>query len=289
MIELSATPRIQTVSKQDFINVYKENKKPIIIEQLTKDWPARHKWNLEYLKKITGDCIVPLYDSKPSAGRKHQHAPTTSMCMSEYINLLEQGENNLRVFFYNILANAPQLTSDFTYPDVGLNFFRKLPVLFLAGKGAKVQMHFDIDMADLLLCHFGGTKRVILFPPSQTKYLYRVPFSFSSLFDIDYENPDYEKYPALQNLKGEVAILKHNDTLYIPPGYWHYVIYDDISFSMTLRAFPGKPMALLAMMRNILLTRSIDGMMRKLAGQSWNKRNAQRAISKTHKKFGIVG
>jgi hypothetical protein len=140
-------------------------------------------------------------------------------------------------------------------------------------------MHFDIDMADLLLCHFGGQKRVMLFPPSQTRNMYRVPYSFSSLYDIDYENPDYDKFPALRHLKGEMAVLQHNDTLYIPPGYWHYVIYDEISFSMTLRAFPRKPGDLLAMIRNIVFTRSIDGLMRKIIGQEWNERNRRKTLS----------
>ena len=90
-------------------------------------------------------------------------------------------------------------------------------------------MHFDIDLADLLLCHFGGKKRVYLFSPEQTKYPYQVPFSFSSLFDIDYENPDFKKYPALNHLKGEFAELNYGEVLYIPSGYWHYIEHMKIS------------------------------------------------------------
>ena len=280
MIELNTTSRVATVSKQDFIEIYKKQQKPVIIEQLTSLWPASKVWNLEYLKKIAGDKIVLLYDSKPSTGRKHQHAAETKMKLRNYIDLLINGEQDLRLFFYNILSGTPELTKDFSYPDMGLKFFKKLPVLFLAGKGAKVQMHFDIDMADLLLCHFGGQKRVMLFPPSQTQNMYRVPFSFSSLYDIDYENPDYDKFPALKNLKGEMATLRHNDALYIPPGYWHYVIYDEISFSMTLRAFPRKVSNLLAMIRNIVFTRNVDGLMRKIAGQYWNERNRKKTLNR---------
>jgi ribosomal protein L16 Arg81 hydroxylase len=287
MVELVPTKRIATVSKEDFIRQYKQPQKPVIIEQLTREWPAHKKWDIEYLKEIAGDNIVPLYDSERSTDRKHQHAPAAKMQLKSYLDLLQQGEKDLRLFFYNFLSKVPQLTEDFSYPDIGLKFFKKLPVLFCAGKGARVQMHYDIDLADLLLCHFGGKKWIYLFPPAQTKHLYRVPFSFSSLFEIDYQNPDFEKYPALKYLKGELAELNHGDALYIPSGYWHYVVYEEISFSMTLRAFPRQPKVLLQLLYNLLFVRTVDGFMRKVVGQSWNDRNERRAIDNTHKIMGL--
>ena len=288
MIKLNPTKRIDKISKEDFIHQYMKPQKPVVIKQLSHDWPAYEKWNLTYLKKVAGDNIIPLYDSKRASNRKYTYAPATRMQLSKYLDLLEQGEKNLRMFFYNLLAEAPQLTEDFTYPDIGLKLFKRLPVLFVGGKNAKVQMHFDIDLADLLLCHFGGKKRVYLFSPEQTKYLYRVPFSFSSLFDIDYENPDCKKYPALKHLKGEFTELNHGEVLYIPSGYWHYVVYGDIGFSISLRAFPRQPKAFLTLLYNIIFVKNIDILMRKIVGQPWNDRNEKNAISKTHQLLGII-
>lgn len=37
----------------------------MVIEQLTHDWAAYSKWNLQYIKEIAGDKIVPLYDDRP--------------------------------------------------------------------------------------------------------------------------------------------------------------------------------------------------------------------------------
>ena len=119
-----------------------------------------------------------------------------------------------------------------------MKFFKRLPVLFVGGAGAKVQMHYDIDLANLILCHFGGTKKVLLFPPEQTRYMYKVPYSFSALHDIDFSSPDLIKYPAIKHLNGYVAELKHGDCLFIPSGFWHYIIYEEVGFSMTLRSMP---------------------------------------------------
>lgn len=282
MLDLKPVQRLKSVDKKAFIEGFKKPGHPVVVEQLTANWPACEKWSVDYLKQTVGDHIVPLYDSRRSYGRKHQHAASTEMRLDEYMDLLQAGENNLRMFFYDIMAHAPELKKDFRWPDIGLTLFKRLPVLFVGGAGAKVQMHTDIDLADILLSHFGGKKRVVMFPPDQTKYMYRVPYSFSSLADIDYDNPDFEQFPALKNLSGEVAALNHGDVLYIPSGWWHYVVYEELGFSMAMRAFPMKPAPALKMLNNLLVIRNTDALMRKLRGDRWVLRNEQRAVSETN-------
>ncbi|MBF0263667.1 MAG: cupin-like domain-containing protein [Gammaproteobacteria bacterium] len=282
-MKLSAVEKIDNINSEQFLSIYKKTTTPVVVTQLTQHWPARKQWSLEYIKNIAGNKEVPLYDSVPSTDRKHQHAPAVTMSLAQYIDHISNGHNDLRLFFYNFLTEIPALTEDFSYPDIGLKFFKKLPVLFIGAAGTKVQMHFDIDWADIFLCHFGGKKKVILFPPSQTKNMYHVPYSFSSLYDINYEQPDFNKYPALRNLSGLETILEHGDILYIPPGYWHYIVYQETSFSMALRAFPRSPKNFLRMLRNLLVTRTVEGLMRKIIGQPWNDRNEKLAILRTNK------
>lgn len=283
MIAFSPVRRIDSISRQNFEQNHKQPAVPVILERLTETWPAREKWSLDYLQELAGDVLVPLYNSEPSRNRKHQHAPTATLPLREYLQKVHEGEKDLRLFFFNFFHSIPQLREDFSYPDIGLRFFKKLPVLFLGGKGAKVQLHFDIDLADILLCHFGGRKKVYLFAPDQTPYLYRVPFSFSALFDAKIIAPDYHSYPALRYAKGQLAELNHGDVLYIPPGYWHYVEYEEPSMSMSLRAFPRSPGGISKMVYNLFIVRSIDGLMRKCLGQAWNDLNERRARRLTHK------
>jgi hypothetical protein len=270
-------------SIQNFPEKFLQTNTPVVFNDLSEHWPAKKKWNLDYLSEHYGELRVPVYSSQPAKDNNHQHAATKTLKLSEYFALLKSGENDLRMFFYNILQNAPTLLDDFKYPDIGLKFFKRLPVLFVGGKGSKVQMHYDIDYAHLLLCHFGGKKKVLLIPPEQTPYMYKVPYSFSSLFAVDFSVPDFEKYPALQKINGYTTELNHGDCLYIPPGYWHYITYEEASFSMTLRAFPRTFQHRLSLMKNIFITRTIDGLMRKIVGQPWNDRNERLAIEKTHK------
>lgn len=282
-MRLDMVKREESLTKEEFLNNYKSQNKPVILENLSKDWPARDKWTLDYLCSVVGDKVVPLYGGgEPAKGHRHQHAHVAEMTFREFIAALQQGENKLRMFFYNILEQAPQLMQDFSFPDMGLKLFKRLPVMFFGGKGAKVQMHFDIDYADLLLCHFGGKKRVYLFGPDQSKNLYHVPYSFSSLFDVDVDQPDFERFPALRKVEGQLAELRHGDVLYIPPGFWHYVIYDEVCFSLSLRALPRNPRHFAKLMYNIFYVRTVDGFMRRWIGQPWNDKNERRAYERTH-------
>lgn len=287
-IKRSPVPRVAHIGKAEFIRHFKQPARPVVIERLTQDWPARAKWTLDYIQSIAGDVMVPVYASQRARDKQHQHAAAARMPLREYFDLLRAGENNLRMFFFNLLAKVPVLRQDFQFPDIGLKLYKDLPVLFMGGKGAKVQMHFDIDLADILLCHFGAKKRVLLIPPEQTRFMYHVPFSFSALFDIDFSNPDFKKYPALRHIEASYAELNHGDVLYIPPGYWHYVTYDDISFSMSLRAFPRTPKNLAKMLNNLLVIRTIEGLMRKLIGQPWNDRNERWALARTNRNAGAA-
>ncbi|MEA2073306.1 MAG: cupin-like domain-containing protein [Campylobacterota bacterium] len=283
MISLENIEKIENISSTEFMSNYKASATPVVMKNLTKEWRARKKWSLEYFEELGSDVEVKLYDSKPSSDDKLQHAAEKTLPLKEYFNLLRSGEKDLRMFFFQILKEIPALQRDFNYPDLGVKFFKKLPVMFLAGEGAKVQMHYDIDYADIILCHFGAKKRVVMFSPEQTKYMYHVPFSYSALFDVDFANPDYKKYPALARLKGFETTLEHGDALYIPPGWWHNVEYEGISYSLALRAFPRTAKNFLKMLHNIVIIRTVEGIMRKLFSQRWNDRNTRVACEKTNK------
>ncbi|MFU8831913.1 MAG: cupin-like domain-containing protein [Wenzhouxiangella sp.] len=281
MILTVPVERSDTLDPALFMARYKATSTPVVLEGLTRDWKARALWSVDYFKEVAGDVIVPLYDSKPSRDHKGQHDPATHMPLGEYIDLLAAGENDLRLFFFNLFSLVPNLTQDFAYPEIGLKLFRKLPVLFMGGKDARVQMHFDIDRPDILLCHFGGPKRVLLVAPEMTSHMYRVPFSFSSLAEVNFEQPDFDRHPALRHVRGHLVELKHGDVLYIPPGFWHYVMYDEISFSMALRAFPRDLKNLALLLHNLIVLRTVEVAMRRIVGQPWNDRNERLALKRT--------
>lgn len=286
-LNLTEIERVKTISKEDFYNNYVKKQKPLVVEQLTSDWPAYSKWKLEYIKEIAGNEIVPLYDDRPVSHKDGFNEAHAKMKMSDYVDLLLSKPTNYRIFAYNFMSKIPILRSEFKWPDLGLNLIKQLPMLFFGGENSKVFMHYDIDYPNILHFHFHGKKQCILFPPSETKYLYKVPHALISREDIDFDAPDFQKWPALQQAKGLICNLNHGEMLYMPEGYWHYMKYITPGFSMSLRAFPRKVGSLIKALYNIGIMRHYDVMMRKWKGQKWIDYKNDKAIKDTHKPLGI--
>lgn len=287
-LDLQNIPRRKNLSKEDFLKEYFIPKRPVVIEDLTQDWPAYKKWNFDYFREKAGELVVPLYDGKPAKGRQNSHGPAMKVPLREYLDILEAGPTDLRMFFFNLLQNSPELLDDFEYPDLGVKFFKKLPVLFVGGEGSKVVMHYDMDLANNFHFNFVGQKKVILYPPDQTGLLYKVPFSIVSMEIIDMDNPDFDKYPALAKAKGFETRLSHGDALYIPSHWWHFIKYETASLSMTLRSLPKSPKQIAEVLNNLLFVRNYDNLMRKLKGQDWIDYKNKIAIRRTHNNAGIA-
>jgi len=283
-LKLKQIPRVKRISKSDFLRDYVRPQKPVVIEHLIDDWPAYEKWNLDYISEIAGDKTVPLYDDRPISSEYKFNEAHAEMKMSEYIDLLKSKPTNYRIFLYHLMKKVPSLQKDFKFPDVGLRFLKQLPMLFFGGENSKVFMHYDIDYANILHFHFHGKKQCILFPPSESKYLYKVPHALIAREDINFNDPDFDKFPALQKAQGYITELKHGETLYMPEGYWHHMTYLTAGFSMSLRATSRNLTNFSKAVYNLVFMRHFDNYMRKLKGQKWIDYKNEQAVKRTHKK-----
>lgn len=286
-MQLQEIDRVQNISKEDFRKKYLKPQIPVIIEHFVDDWPAVQKWDLDYMAKVAGDVTVPLYDDRPVRHDEGFNQAHATMKMRDYVELLKKEPTRYRIFLWNILKEVPELQKDFTFPDFGISLMKKLPMLFFGGEDSYTFMHYDIDLANIFHFHFQGKKEVILFDQKQNDYLYKIPHSLIVREDIDFKNPDYEKWPALKKAKGWRGNLEHGEVLYMPEGYWHYMRYLTPGFSMSLRAIARNPKNLAKAIYNIVFMRHYDNLMRRLHGQDWIDKKNEKAIEKTHKKLGI--
>ncbi|MFN4299721.1 MAG: cupin-like domain-containing protein [Thermaurantimonas sp.] len=275
---------INDITKTDFVRKYYKPQRPVVVRGAARTWPAFEKWNLEYIKSKGRDKVVPLYDNKPVDASKKVNEPVAWMKLDEYIDYLLSGKNEYRIFLYNFLKEIPELQKDIIYPDLGVRLFKSLPMLFFGGAGSKVFMHYDIDLANIFHYHFVGTKTAILAAPDDTPNLYHVPFSTISLEEIDFENPDIQKYPALKKVTFYKATLQHGDMLYMPEGWWHYMIYNTNGFSLSLRGIPTHPKNLLEAVNNVFVVRNFDNAMRKLFGQDWIQYKTKKAYERVQER-----
>lgn len=260
---------VEDITKEAFIKNYLKPQIPVVVKSISKQWPAYEKWNFDYMKEVVGDKQVPLYDDRPITHKDNFNSPHAHMKMTEYVDLIKKEPTKYRIFLWNILKEVPKLQKDFKYPDMGIKFLKSLPTLFFGGFDSFTFMHYDLDLANIFHFHFEGKKECMLFDQKQSKYLYKIPNSLIAHRDIDFSNPDFEKWPALKHAKGYIANLEHGDMLYIPEGYWHYMKYITPGFSMSLRSIPKTPKHLAQAVYNLVVMIPIENLMRKTAGKKW--------------------
>jgi hypothetical protein len=266
MLELLPVERRTGLTPETFATEYLLPMKPVVFTDLMASWPARQRWTIEYFKTQYGHLRVPVVSNNYSKPGKGYLAADRRIAFREYLDLLESGPSDLRIFAWNIFWKAPELREDFSVPTIMDGFVDELPFLFFGCQGSKVTLHYDVDMSHVFLNQIHGRKRVVLFAPGQSRHLYHLPFTVASHVNIF--KPDYGKYPALAHLKGQEVMLQPGETLFMPRGYWHYIEYTDGGYSISLRAFDSV-MARVQGLASITKNYAVDRLMNTIMGQGW--------------------
>ncbi|MEP7278916.1 MAG: cupin-like domain-containing protein [Bacteroidota bacterium] len=284
-MHLKPVDKVATIEPGVFREQYYKPMRPLVITELAKRWPAYHKWNWDYFKTVLGNMEVGVYNNVKSDAYTTVNKADEYMKFGEYLDMIKQGPVSLRIFLFNIFQHAPQLVSDFSWPeDLMKGFVKRFPMLFTGGKGSITHMHFDIDLSHIMHTQFAGRKRVLLFPFEEQHKLYRKPFEVMSFANFaHYADPqksrlDIDLFPAVQTAEGYEVILEHGDTLFMPAGYWHHMEYLDSGFAMSLRALQSSVSGKLQGAWNLFAMRHIDTLMKKSFPEWWYNNKKERAF-----------
>lgn len=276
---LSPVDTVETITPEDFNKNYLKPRRPLVIKGLTKSWPAREKWTAEYLKEKVGDKIVPLYDNSKADPSKPINSAAAQMQFSEYIDLIKSQPTELRIFFFNIFKQAPELLNDVILPkDLMGGFLESMPAMFFGGSNSVTFLHYDIDLPHIFHTHFGGRKHVILFENKWKRRLYCIPNATYALEDYDVLNPDTKRFPALEGVEGQQVFLEHGDTLFMPTGYWHWMKYLEGSFSLSLRAWDASLVRKAHSLYNLAIKGGLDSVLKMAFKANYAKYREELAI-----------
>jgi hypothetical protein len=290
-MQLKPLTVVESISPEEFKAKFYDKNMPVVIRNLSHDWPAYTKWNWNYFKDLVGDKKVPLYNNVKSDAYTPVNKADDYKTFGEYIDMISHGPAGWRIFLFNIFDHAPELINDFSWPDHMMKgFIKKYPMLFTGGATSITHMHFDIDLSHILHTQFAGKKRVLLFPFREQHKLYRKPYEVLSLADFSNYymqdgGPDYEKFPALKLAQGVEATLEHGDTLFMPAGWWHHMEYLESGFAMSLRAMQPTLTGKMKAAWNIFGMRSIDTVMKKTAPVWWYERKKKKLFANAEKEL----
>lgn len=277
-LHLTPIDVVEDISKEEFREKYLLPRKPVVIRNMAKNWPAYQKWTMEYMKEVVGDVEVPLYDSSKADPSAPINASAAKMKFGDYIDLIQREPTDLRIFLFDPIKSAPKLLEDYISPKKLMGgFLDKFPNMFFGGKGSVTFLHFDIDMAHIFHTHFNGRKHILLFDYKWKDRLYKIPYATYALEDFDIANPDFEKFPALNGIEGVECFLEHGDTLFMPTGWWHWMKYLDGSFSISLRAWDKSWAVKAHSLWNLTIQRNFDNFMKakfKKKYMDWKEKKA---------------
>jgi hypothetical protein len=283
-LRLAPIDIVGDITKEEFEEKYLKTRTPVVIKNMSKEWPAYQKWTMDYMKEVIGDVTVPLYDSSKADPAAPINASATEMKFGDYIDLIQSQPTDLRIFLFDPIKQAPELLKDYIAPkELMGGFLDNYPSMFFGGQGSETFLHFDIDMAHIFHTHFNGRKHILLFDNKWKERLYQIPYATYALEDYDISNPDFEKFPALDGVEGIECFLEHGDTLFMPTGWWHWMKYLDGSFSISLRAWDKSWAVKAHSLWNLTVQRNFDNIMKSKFKNKYMDWKEELAIKRANK------
>ncbi|MFD2917696.1 cupin-like domain-containing protein [Psychroserpens luteus] len=221
-INISKIDRCSGLSNKEFYNTYVKNSLPVVISDIA-EWTTSEKFTTEYFK-ANYSHLTRTIDGK-------------TYSLSEIIDLCESSTPENKAPYpniYDLHKDFPEYLEDIPLINYGKSNRLSswmLPnsianqtnqrQLFFGGKGCSFPtLHIDYHWVHTQLTQIIGEKDFILYPPSQTPYLYPDKINHN-LSQVNIINPDSDKFPLFKNAEPLKITLKPGDTMFIPSGWWH--------------------------------------------------------------------
>jgi hypothetical protein len=232
--------RKESVSRQQFLEEYYSANKSVILTDVMRNWSALHRWTPEYLKSRCGDVAVEVMTGRSGdpAYEVNLEAHKSTILFREFIDRVFSAEptNDFYLtgnnhFLENVavqcLLEDVDICTEYLNAEIpGHSFF------WFGPRGTITQPHHD--ELNILMSQVLGRKKITLVSPDQTHLLYNNLGVYS---DVDWDTPDYARYPLFKRVKKTEVLLSPGESLFIPVGWWHYVRAVDASLTISFSNF----------------------------------------------------
>ena len=214
--------------------------RPVVISDGASAWPAVHKWSPAHLRATLGRRPVYVKSNEAGVFDENEAATTgrvdiSKRPFSEAVDLLLAARGRKYYIQQRSIAREfPELVPDLIKP-LWMDAIKVHLVtnIWFGSAGCKTPLHYD--RSHNFLGQVYGRKRIILFPPSCSRYLYaasdkRLPH----VSRLNVFTPDVAAFPEFARAQrhGVDFTISPGDLLYIPQGWWHAVESLDVSISV---------------------------------------------------------
>lgn len=233
--------RRNNLTYEEFDNEYRKQRRPVVITGLLNRWPAMRKWTPEYFREALGSKTILRKGKSLNIGELFEsfdNVPPGER--PRYINSIML-RRQFQELASDILPEIPhlwpnRLCSRWMAAVSELVDREGCPELLLAGKNASFALHYDNSSMMGFITQIYGTKDLIVFPPSQSGFLYQRKESSARNLSLieDVFEPDFERFPLLKKAKAALVTIGPGDVLFHPPGWWHTSQTREISIAMVI-------------------------------------------------------
>lgn len=225
-------PRIEKPSAEAFRERYLKPGVPVILADALSDWPASTRWSPEYFAETVGDKEVLVFAAAPDGrfgvdpehgGPEHEPKP---MSIRNFVKTyIDAATDDLDQRGYiqraSIPDTLPELLEDIVKPDYVEDKQVLLTNLWFGPAGNTTKLHYDVPSN--FFAQVVGRKRFLLFPPKETKRLYRYRTKAYNMSQLDPDDPDTDRFPLYRGLEPIEVEVQGGDMLFLPSMWWHQV------------------------------------------------------------------
>jgi lysine-specific demethylase 8 len=230
---------IERVTHEYFLRELIGRYRPVVITDVVPTWRASSLWSTEYLSTRVGDKQVAVQVSRNGKFTYDQdqrpgHTIET-MTIARLARIIDGKEPAAELHYLHqipISKELPELLVDLDAP-AGMSGDLVLSNFWFGVAGTTTQLHFD--QLNNYLCQVRGRKRVTIFDPAQTKYLYQYPMGsprcHGSPVDIECAT-SRQQYPLIEQARYAETVLEPGEMLFLPAYWWHHVRALDAAISV---------------------------------------------------------
>jgi hypothetical protein len=252
--------RIVNLDSRTFEHEFVRTQKPVVLEGLTRNWPAYGRWTFDRAVAVGQTRKVPV-----AAWNGHPMGKGRSMTLQEYVALVRDNATARGQYYIAqtpIGQVLPELQQEIAAPPLFDASRLKHTFLFM-GVDTYTAPHYHTMRNQAILAPIVGSKRVLLFAVSDHARLQSPPW-FSTgkkLFTSNWSQLPFHRDAQLEDMAREFSSLQGvepfectlhpGDALFIPSHVFHivYAMSESIAVTFFWRGkFPpaGVPFGLVA-------------------------------------------
>jgi hypothetical protein len=222
-----------SIASDEFYERYYCTATPLVLTDMTCDWPALSRWGLDDLRERFGDTEIEICsgrdaDPTPDKNFEHHREQTTVAELVRRIESTTAPSND----FYLIANNRAlddsalrALLDDVVVPAfIAPELHEGSASLWIGPRGTKTPMHHD--QCNILFCQIVGRKRFRLVAPCHTELLEQLDGFYCGLSE-----------ERLAATPAKEVVLEPGMALFLPAGWWHEVCALEVSMSVSLLNF----------------------------------------------------